>query len=198
MDSIPSILKGKKSIDARLESRYSFIGGQVAGINGVRLGVTFSRKIKFGGGVSWLSSDPSFQVTRQDGISREFLKFGYLCIYTDFVFHKTKRWQLSVPLQAGAGLVWMQQRRSFYMKGANEKFFFALYEPGITVQFKVFRWFGLGNDIAYRFVGKNNRYIPQRLSSPTYSFKLLFWPDQLFYELLPEHPLTQRFGPAYW
>jgi hypothetical protein len=28
--------------------------------------------------------------------------------YADFVFHKTKRWQLSVPIQVGTGMYWTQ------------------------------------------------------------------------------------------
>ena len=128
----------------------------------------------------------------------KYLKFGYFCYYMDFVFHKTKRWQLSVPLQVGTGLLWYQQRRGYHLNTGEAKYFILFYEPGITVQFKLFRWLGLGNDIAYRFAMKDNTRIGQRLSSPTYSFKMLFWFDQLYFELFPQAPLSKTYGPAYW
>lgn len=199
MDSIPSLLKGKAGIDARFESRYSFIGGQVATINGVRMGLAFQKKLKLGGGLSWLNTDLRFRHPAGDNApgSLRFLKFGYLCIYADFVFHKTKRWQLSVPLQVGTGLIWSQPRRLYKLSGPDPKYFFVLYEPGITVQFKIFRWLGVGNDVAYRFVLRHDP-MPQRIVSPTYSFKLLVWPDQLFFLLFPDHDQSKKRGPAQW
>src|SRR5690606_29358679 len=110
-----------------------------------------------------------------------YLKFGYICFYADFVFHKTKRWQLSVLLQLGTGLLWYQRQRGYHLNACDPKYFVLFYEPGITAQFKIFKWLGLGSDIAYRFAVKDNTRIGQRLSSPTYAFKILFWVDQLYY-----------------
>src|SRR5690606_33273485 len=110
MDSLPYLIRQKQTFDARLESRFSFIGNQLANVSGVRLGVAWQRKLRIGGGFSWLENDLRLAhepfrtaVGTQDF---KFLKFSYLCYYMEFVFHKTKRWQLSVPLQVGPGLIW--------------------------------------------------------------------------------------------
>lgn len=203
MDTLHEVFNHKYSIDARLESRNSFIDNQLISVTGVRLGVAFQRKLRMGGGVSWLKTNFKNTVYRTDIFGQpdtivSYLKFVYLCYYVDFVFYKTKRWQLSVPIQAGTGVSWFQRQSPYAFGGKDRKYFLLLYEPGITAQFKVFRWAGLGADVAYRFTMKNNKKVGEKLNSPTYSFKLLFWFDQLFYELFPKSVLTKKYGPAFW
>jgi hypothetical protein len=203
LDTLHEVFNHKYSIDARLESRNSFINNQLISVTGVRLGVAFQRKLRLGGGVSWLKTDFKNTVYRINpggniDTMTSYLKFVYLCYYVDFVFYKTKRWQLSVPIQAGTGASWFQSKSNYAFGASGRKYFLLLYEPGITAQFKVFRWMGLGADVAYRFTMKNNRKVGEQLNSPTYSFKFLLWFDQLFYELFPRSVLTEKYGPAFW
>lgn len=203
LDSLHDIFNHKSSIDARLESRNSFIDNQIMSVTGVRLGVAFQRKLRIGGGVSWLKSDfkrdfyLQNELGKTDTISK-FLKMGYLAYYIDFVFYKTKRWQLSVPIQAGTGFTWWKNDKNYLVREKEKKYFLVLYEPGITVQFKAFKWFGLGADVAYRFTLVNSKKIGEKLNSPTYSFKILVWFDQLYYELFPNSKFTKKKGPAVW
>ena len=202
LDTLHEVFKRKSGIDARLESRYSFIDNKIIGVTGFRLGVAFQRKLRIGGGISWLKTDyekvfysPGSLVST--GTSLQYLKFAYVCFYVDFVFYKEKRWQLSVPIQVGAGASWFQPRVTYDLYGSEKKYFLLLYEPGITAQFKVFKWFGLGSDVAYRFT-INNKKIGEKLNSPTYSFKILIWFDQFFYSAFPKTKLSQKYGPAVW
>ena len=57
LDTLHEVFKRKSSIDARLETRYSFINNKIIGITGFRLGVAFQRKLRLGGGLSWLKTD---------------------------------------------------------------------------------------------------------------------------------------------
>lgn len=203
MDSVGYLLKQPYSIVVRLESRNSFIDNQLISVSGARLGLSFKRKLKLGVGVSWLDSEVkekfnSKSVLGNDTVINRFLKLIYGCYYVDFVFYKTKRWQLSVPIQVGMGASWFQNDNIYRLNNNAKKYFLLLYEPGISTQFKVFRWFGLGADIAYRFTLKNNKKVGEKLMSPTYSFKILFWFDELFYEVFPNTAITKRFGPASW
>jgi len=197
IDTLALLFKGNYSIDARLESRNSFIDHQLISVNGARLGISFARKFKLGIGLSWLNSE--VRSLRHTPEQPEFLKFGYFAYYLDYVFYRTKRWQLSVPIQLGTGMSWYQKKNTYSFTDSKvPKYFLFLYEPGISVQYKVFKWAGLGVDVAYRFTLPNNRDAARQLSSPTYSFKLLFWFDQLFFDVFPESELTKRFGPSYW
>ena len=202
LDTIKSITHKKPSIDARLETRQSFIKNGLVKVTGVRLGLIFQKKLKVGVGYSWLKSDVSENLyilnsSGKNDTVKNFLKFGYVAYYADFVFHKTKHWQLSVPLQLGTGLAWFKYNykdETFKSK----KHFLLLYEPGISVQYKLTQWVGLGADIGYRFTLKNTQYVGDKLNSPTYAFKIMLWFDQLFYVLAPNHALTKKFGPAAW
>jgi len=214
LDTLHEVFRHKSSVDARLESRYSFINNRLVSVTGFRLGVAFQRKLRIGGGLSWLKTNyetrfyPENYLGKRDTLFR-YLKFGYLCFYVDFVFHKTKRWQLSVPIQAGVGSLWFQRYTSYHFWGGDQKYFLALYEPGITAQFKIFKWLGVGSDVAYRFSLKNNSKIRRNYDgpdskykalpwTPTYSFKILIWFDQLYFAMFPESKLTKRFGSPIW
>jgi hypothetical protein len=202
LDSLKVIIKSKSSIDLRFESRYSFIDNELADISGIRIGVSFRRKLKFGGGISWLKSDlaETVYIPNENGTlisTPKYLKLAYACVYADFVFYKTKRWQVSVPLQVGAGATWFQYQKGYHPSGTNKRLLL-LYEPGISTHFKIFKWFGLGVGVGYRFAIKNNNAISDRLSSPTYALKILFWADQLYYDLFPKSKLAQKRGPSVW
>lgn len=203
LDTLKAVFKNKSSLDLRLESRNSFITNDRALISGIRVGVAFSRKLRFGGGLSWLSSElkqDNYVLNEYNTIVNrpKYLKFGYICYYIDFVFYKTQRWQLSIPIQAGTGMSWFQSSTNYVVNGKEPKYFMILYEPGITVQFKIFKWFGLGADIGYRFGYSSENFLHQKLNSPTYAFKISFWADQLFFELFPKSKITKKWGPTYW
>ena len=201
LDSLHSIFNNKSSIDARIETNNCLINDQLTTVRGIRLGVAFQRKLRLGGGISWLATPTLHRNTinySDDSYLKynNYLKFTYLCFYVDFVFHKTKRWQLSVPIQAGGGLIWYQDNFRYELL-RNKKYGVFFYEPGITVQFKITRWVGIGTDICYRYAIKDKR-ISERLSSPTISIKLNVWFDQLFYLTFPEHKISKKRGPAEW
>jgi hypothetical protein len=211
MDSIRDIFRHGYSIDARIESRNSFVNNQLINIQGLRLGLSFNRKLKVGCGFSWLKADglnwlktnikkdfyETNAIGKVDTISK-FLKLSYVCVYADFVFYKTKRWQLSVPIQFGMGHLWFQTGKKFALRNRNPKYFLLLYEPGITVQYKIFKWAGIGADVAYRFALQDSKKTGERLSSPSLTFKVLIWFDQLFYELFPNSEITKKYGPGRW
>ncbi len=203
MDSLEFIFKRRKSIDLRLESRNSFIHNELISVTGIRGGIAFQRKLRIGCGISWLKTNFQTPFYIQNSFGKidttpKFLKFAYFCGYIDFVFYKTKRWQLSVPIQLGSGVSWFQESKVYSFDNKDAKHFLLLYEPGITVQFKIFKWLGVGSDVAYRFTLKNTKKIGEKLNSPTYSFKLLTWFDQLYYQLFPNTKLTKKYGPEYW
>jgi len=73
-----------------------------------------------------------------------------------------------------------------------------IYEPGITTQFKITKWLGLGVDVCYRLALRNTNYVGNRLNSFILAPKLLIWFDQIFFMAAPKSKLTKKFGPAYW
>jgi hypothetical protein len=202
MDSLDALLRGKYSLDLRLESRNSFIEDQLVSRNGFRIGASFKRKLRLGVGLSWLNTPVISTlyppVIENDTIVHNlYVKLAYVCYYADVVFHKTKRWQLSIPLQFGTGMEWLEDPLLPSDQRSQKQHFLLLYEPGITIQYKFFKWFGAGADITYLFI-LNKSQTTGRLSSQTFTFKILFWFDHLFYDLFPNSKITKKFGPSYW
>ena len=202
LDTLGILLNSQPSIDARLESRYSFLNHSATEVSGIRLGLSFKRKLRAGIGYSWLDTPVSDKKLIRDayGISRvtdDYLKFGYVCAYADFVFHKTQRWQLSVPIQLGIGSYWTQYNNGLKIIESRKRLLL-IYEPGITIQFKITRWCGLGMDVCGRLALRNTKYVGEKLNSFVLAPKFLIWFDQIFYIIAPKSKITQKFGPAYW
>lgn len=196
------MIRGKANIDLRYESRWSFVENQVYTIKGVRIGAAFEKKLRLGIGYNWNKTQFESSTTTIDEFgniekNQRYFQLGYLLAYADVVFYRTKRWQLSVPIQIGAGATWFQEEAKYSIKNRQSKHFLFLYEPGITIQFKLTRWAGIGGDIAYRFTPRNNQ-INEQLNSPTFAFKWLLWIDQLYYMLVPNSEWTKKYGPAKW
>jgi hypothetical protein len=105
--------------------------------------------------------------------------------YADFVFHKTKRWQLSVPIQVGTGMYWTQYNDGEKLVKSKKRFLL-FYEPGITVQFKITKWCGLGLDVCARLALRNTNYVSNKLNSFVLAPKLLIWFDQIFFNGCPK------------
>ena len=202
LDTFKVFLHSRPSVDARLESRYSFFNHNATKVTGVRLGLSFRRKLRVGIGYSWLDAAISDKKTITNDYGKlittdEFMKFGYVCYYADFVFHKTKRWQLSVPIQVGTGLYWTQYHDGEKIIKTKQRFLL-FYEPGITVQFKITKWCGVGIDVCARLALRNTNYVSNKLNSFVLAPKLLIWFDQIFYSSAPKSKITKKYGPAYW
>lgn len=202
LDTLKHLMHSKPSIDARMETRVSFYNNDLKKVTGVRLGLSFRRKLRIGIGYSWLDSKISTRKLIRDVYGNnkyvdEDLKFGYVCYYADFVFHKTKRWQLSVPIQAGTGLYWTQYNDGqSYIKSSKK--FLLIYEPGISVQYKFTKWCGVGMDICGRIALKNTSLISNKLNSIVFGFKYMIWFDQIFYMVAPKSKIAKKYGPASW
>jgi hypothetical protein len=202
LDTFKVFMRSKPSVDARLESRYSFMNNSPAKVSGVRIGLSFRRKLRVGIGYSWLDTDVTDKklITDAYGNRRyadDYFKLGYVCYYADFVFHKTKRWQLSVPIQVGTGAYWTQYNDGL-RNVKSQKRLLLIYEPGISTQFKITKWIGLGFDVCYRLALRNTNYVSNRLNSIILAPKLLIWFDQIFFMAAPKSKLTKKFGPARW
>jgi hypothetical protein len=202
LDTFKVFLNSRPSIDARLESRYSFLNNNATKVSGVRLGLSFRRKLRVGIGYSWLDAEVSDKKIIRDVYgnlrnANQYLKFGYVCYYADFVFHKTKRWQLSVPIQVGTGMYWTKHHDGEKFVNSKKRLLL-FYEPGITVQFKITKWCGLGLDVCARLALRNTNYVSNKLNSFILAPKLLIWFDQIFYSIAPNSKITKKYGPAYW
>jgi hypothetical protein len=193
----------KRSFDFRYESKNSFSDGDRIEVVGIKGGVTFGKKISIGGGYCWLRTNLAERKLLPDlGGSVVYrdnkLKFQYLCYYIDFVYYKSKRWQLSSQVEFGAGLAKFE-----YLDNGQKDISIGkpivLYNPAINIKFKIFKWLGLGSTIGYRFMLLNNKSIGKKLNSPLISGGILIWWDELGLALFPKSQRMKKwFGESEW
>lgn len=202
-DTLHLAFMASKSIDFRYESKNSFSEGDRIEVVGIKVGVTFGKKVSVGGGYSWLRTtlaERKLLPDLQGGVAYKDnqLSFRYLCYYIDFVYFKSKRWQLSSQVEIGMGLSKFALLENG-LRNTHPGKPILLYNPAINIKFKIFKWLGLGSTLGYRFMLLNNRSIGKKLNSPLISGGVLIWFDELGLALFPESKkLKKWFGESEW
>lgn len=170
---IKGLLKEKPRFEIKLDSRNSFISSSNVRVFGVKAGIIYGNKLSFGLGYNFLRSklDQNNYLTEM-GPAKAKLYYRYWSPYVEYVFYEDNRWQLSIPVQFGIG-------SSFYKSDltADEKLGQKLvmsYEPAITFQYRILRYFSLGAGLGYRLMIINNKNVDERFTSPVYLIKFKF------------------------
>jgi hypothetical protein len=69
-----------------------------------------------------------------------------------------------------------------------------LYEPAITGQYKLTKWFGLGFGAGFRLMLVNNKAIDAKFNSPVYIFKAKVFIAELFRPMFKKDENRNRDG----
>jgi hypothetical protein len=206
LDTLRKAFGGRKSLDAGFDARNSFVDNDRISVQMVKLGVVFGKKISMGLGYAWLSSrTPVFNTYRffdedlgHDTFITRRLAFSYFRFYVNYIYYKSRRWEFSLPLQAGVGKLGYKYRYNDQEFRTNEGMCF-LYEPEIDVKFRILRWLGAEGDVGYRFMLKNNRFIKNTFNSPTLSVGIFIVWNELALLAFPKNEWVQkRLGPGDW
>jgi len=206
MDTLRAAFGGKKSLDIGFDSRNSFVNHNRVGVQSVKLGINFGKKICLGTAFAWLNSrTPVFDThphydgdLKKDTFVTRRLTFSYFRFYVNYIYYRSRRWEFSIPLQVGVGKLGFTYNYKGLDHRSDQGFCF-LYEPEVDVKFKVFRWFGLEGDVGYRFLFKNNKFISNTFNSPLVSVGVFIVWDELALMVLPKNEkVKKRFGPSQW
>ena len=195
-DTIQKILHGKIYPTASFDSRNSFVSSSRAHIWGIKAGVEFSGRLQ--GGIGYNRHDKNLEkeiyFTNELGVRDSTfarLHLDYFSFYIRYVYYKTKRWKFSVmPYQLGFG------NSRYRYEYQNEelvtgKRFVVLYEPGISMSYKIFQWIGIGADVGYRVMLRGNKAIPENFNSPVYSFYTIIYWGELYKMTFPKTRLAK-------
>lgn len=202
-DSLHRAFISGKSIDGRYESKNSFTNGDRIEVVSFKLGVTFGKKISIGGGYAFLNSTLNKKTILPDIngniiYQKNAFIFKYLCYYIDFIFHKTKRWQLSSQVELGTGLSKFEYLNDG-RKNTRIGNFMCLYNPAINIKFKLLKWLGAGATIGYRFMLITESTFGKKLNSPLYSAGILIWWDELALAIFHRSKkVNEWLGPSEW
>lgn len=163
------------SLDLKYETRNSFIGSKYARINALRIGVNFDQTFKVGLSYNWLSSriNDSIRIDDQSMVYARY-RLMYVASYADWVYYLDDKWKVSILAMVGAGLT------HFGYEGENYKsHFLLLYEPYMSAERRVLKYFGIGGGIGFRLALIGDQYTKQRINSPIYVLKAALYLDDL-------------------
>ncbi len=186
-DTIKACLENKPQLFVKLDSRNSFISNSRAKILGAKLGLNYANRLYFGVGYNQLdppAKDFDKQVyyinsTNIRDSATATLKLFYISTHAEYTYYQTKNWNLSILLQLGIGKTYYQYLLSGQKININENFIF-IYEPAISIEYKIIRWAGIGADVGFRFMFADYKNINQKFNSPTYAFKLLIYYNEIY------------------
>lgn len=192
----------KPGIDFNFETRNSLLLNDNVKFSGIKAGLRFGKKFRMGASFNWLRTRQFNQINYfYDNVKdtvKGYFKMAYWSIYAKFVYYKTKRWEYSIPLQIGWGSSWIQQQKELTFKNQLYKRSMLVYEPTVSIQFKILKFLALSTNLGYRFVWHKNKNLLNQLNGPIYVFNIDFLFDQFFFEAFPQSKITQKFGPAEW
>lgn len=163
------------------DARRSFVLEKNSKFNGVKLGLSYRNKHRFGLGFYGMDTPIRYvgEVDKNkhpDATDTVRFNFGYVSTFYEYVWYKSKRWDLSTPIHLGIGnlsfsyLDTTSKYQPFYSGGVLMSEF-----TGVA-QFKVFRWFAIGSGAGYRMMLIGEKTIRKSLNSPIFifQFKILF------------------------
>jgi hypothetical protein len=195
-DTLKEILHGKMFPTASLDGRNSFISSQRAAIWGIKAGVEFAGKLQIGIGynkhVKNLEKEIYFRnVFGMPDSAVGTLRLSYVSIYTRYVYYKTAHWKFSImPVQLGLGNS-KYKYDYFSAERIVDKKVVVLYEPSISISYKIIPWFGVGADLGYRIMLRGNPAIAENFNSPIYSFYMIIYWGELYKMAFPKTTLAK-------
>ena len=180
LDSIAMSLEEKPRVLFKLDGRGSFISTRSASIWGFKVGLEHNDRVQYGLGYSWLRNEITQEADLNGEIVPTRVRFGYVTAYFEYAFYQRKKWEVSIPVQVGLGQAWNEHKLESGEKYKLNKSWVFMYEPAMTVEYRLLKFFGVGFGVGYRLAIKTNRDMEGALTAPTYLVKLkLYLPEIL-------------------
>lgn len=188
-----STARKKVKIIASFDGRYSVIRKQSVDIFGAKIGLEFNKRWRAGLGIYGLLFPEQYsgsisRATTEGSTTIPYhadLHFWYVAAYAEYVALKTKRWELSIPLQFGVGRTDIAayrddtgaQLQSLRNKNSQTVY---LVEPSVVGHYKVFSWIGIGAGLGYRQMLHADDRMNKNFDNFTYILKVKLFPADLF------------------
>ena len=199
VDSMRVSFHSKPKIIVGANTKNTFINGFSSPVYTLSAGLDFNHTVRIGAGYSFLRLskykngrdntpfylDKSFSDTSGAHLVHPALTFSYVNLFFEYVYFKSKKWQFSVPLQLGVG--GSSYKYNFNgEKITEEKDMVLLYEPTVSGQYRILKWFGVGLDVGYRMMLIRNKNIGYKFNSPIYNAGIVIYWGELYRMVFPK------------
>ena len=168
LDSIRLFTRERPRLVVKLDSRGSFISNRNVSLMGVKVGLEHAGRFQYGIGYSFLSSNvEQVRILESGEQVQARLHMGYVCPYVEYAFFQRGPWEVRIPVQLGFGGASLRYAGEEGDRQQLRRAFVFLYEPSMTVQYRLLRYFGLNAGWGYRLVVTNDA-LGERLTAPIY------------------------------
>lgn len=161
-DTLRQAFKADPKLTGRLDGRISVLDHRGARFQGIKLGLSYDRKVDVGISYNWLASK-NYRATSDSTSGR--IRFRYIAPYIQYRYIYKHRWRISLPVQIGIGRSFLQADKQKVFKGPA-----LLYEAAMHVDYLFLRYFNVGLGVGYRLMLVNNPHIKGGFTAPTVSF----------------------------
>lgn len=177
LDSIGLFLEEQPRFIVRLDVRGSFISNSNVRFIGAKVGLEHARRFQYGIGYSFLLSPVEQELNVEGGALVGRLNLGYVTPYVDYAFYQHGPWEVRIPVQFGIGAGSVVYRDEDGQRRTWRRSAVLLYEPAMTVQYRFFRYAGIGAGWGYRLVLHTREDLGERLTAPIYiiGLRIFFW-----------------------
>ncbi|HNP49176.1 MAG TPA: hypothetical protein PKK99_02020 [Bacteroidia bacterium] len=187
LDTLYSSLEKKPKFFINILNYYGFISKDFANFSGLKFGLNYNKRVRFGFGVAALDagsvvSSISIEEDSLAYTTNGELKFSFLSASAEYVFYHQYPWQFSIiPYNLAVGTAGYEYiRRSDHTRVSTPSETVITFQPELTGQFSIFRWIGLGASFGYRKTLYSSKNIRENFNSPTFSVGLKLFMDEIY------------------
>jgi hypothetical protein len=191
LDTIKYSLAQKPKLFVSLASHNTFIDKQYAGIFGVRAGLNYNQRLRFGIGYFSLNnnsvvSEIHFQENELEYTTAAKLYMHYFSVNAEYYFFTKYPWQFTVtPFNVAYGRAkyeYVQRPQHKKIFGPSENLIF--YQPEASMTFNILKWLAVGSTAGYRFTVLRSNEQTQHLNAVAFSIDVKFYIDELFKDIM--------------
>lgn len=156
---VQTLFKGRATGYGALSNKFTKIGGDYANIVEVYGGVYLNHKFLIGisgaASTNYLPVAPEYSVRPLDDLSYE---YGQVGLVTEYVLGSNKAFHVVFHLFSGAGFTlqydrydWEDNQQDWFDENEDmEENWFFVAEPGVQLEFNLFRWMRFSPGVSYR------------------------------------------------
>jgi hypothetical protein len=189
-DTIIYSMQQKPQVFVTLASFNTFIDHDFASIDGLRAGLDYNNRIRYGLGYFALANNSvvsDIVITDTSGTytTNGQLRLHFFTLSTEYFFKNKFPWMFSVlPFNVGFGSAKYEYVPSgLHQRVSTPKEFVILYQPALSFQYSFLSWFGAGLTGGYRYTLYRSKKQSQHLNAPAFSFDIRVSLDILFKEI---------------
>lgn len=165
-------LATKPKFEFKFDSRFSFLRNTNVRTTGIKIGLSYNKKINFGLGLNNMFVNAKSEIIEQVNIIPVNLNYFYFSPYFEYVYFSSKKWEFNLSTQLGIGSANYSFTGVDGKKRTTNRTTILSYEPALLIDYKIVKWFGIGTGIGYRLVFYKNGNVKEEFSSPIYVIKL--------------------------